>query len=249
MATKKLLPGFKYLGGKSQRYLNTETGEEFSRRQYDKLASPGLSYEKKAAHNKLINPKAAILKPARGRKSYINAPEWVKDEIAEQRLEAEKLKKEAEEKAKEAASNERKIQRLIGKKVKIKQVKKHLIPPGQIGWRLAFNTYSDLVKMVHDAKRTGVIFAYALGYAGVNTQYQNKDDIAEPAIWVKSFMSINNLISEKDFNDLMEAAVQARAYIKFKNYFVQFAIDKGHAAKTLPKKKPIKRKGKGRGRK
>lgn len=227
MATKKLLPGFKYLGGSGQRYLNEKTGETISRRQYDKLVNPAITYEKKAAHNKAINPKAAALRPARGRKSYLKAPEWVKEEIAEQRLEAAKIKKQQEDAAKKIRKAERDTSRLTGKKVKLKKVRKHLIPKGRIGWRLPFNTWDDLAEMVKDAKKTGVIFAYALGFVGVDTRI----GVYRP-VMLQGFKSINNLIDEDEFYEMMEDALAEYAYMKLAHYFVQFAIDKSHAAKT-----------------
>lgn len=224
MATK-LLPGFKYLGGKTRRYLNTITGEEISRRQYDKLVNPVISYEKKAAHNKAINPKAAILKPARGRKSYVNAPDWVKEEIAESRLEAEKTRKETEAAIKKGNKAERDTTRLSAKKVKVKKVRKHLIPKNRIGWRLAFNTWDELNTMVKDAKATGVIFAYALGFVGVDSRI----GVLRP-VMLQGFKSINNIISEQEFYELMGDAIAQYTYMKLAYYFVQFAIDKKFVA-------------------
>lgn len=238
MATKKLLPGFKYLGGSGQRYLNENTGETISRRQYDKLVNPAISYEKKAAYNKQLNPEAAILRPARGRKSYVKADKWVQDEIAAQRLEAAEAKKKAEEQLKKNRKAERDTKRLTGKAVKVKKVKKHLIPPGRIGWRLPFNTWDDLKEMIADAKATRVIFAYALGFVGVDTRI----GVYRP-VMLSGFKSINYLIDEDDFYEMMEEALAEYAYMKLAHYFVQFAIDKKHAQATESKRKPAKKKG------
>lgn len=220
MATK-LLPGFKYLGGKTRRYLNEITGEEISRRQYDKLVNPAITYEKKAAHNKVLNAKAAILRPARGRKSYVNAPDWVKEEIAESRIEAEKSRKQKEQEIKKAHKAERDTTRLTGKAVKVKKVRKHLIPKNRIGWRLPFNNYSELKTMVQDAKATGVIFAYALGFVGVDSRI----GVLRP-VMLAGFKSINNLVSEDEFYEMMDDAIAQYTYMKLAYYFVQFAIDK-----------------------
>ena len=86
---------------------------------------------------------------------------------------------------------------------------------------MPFNQYSELVKMISDARATGVIFAYGLGLIGVDTRI----GLTRP-IWVVPFMSIKQTISEKEFNEEMETALQSHSYMTKGGYFVQFAIDK-----------------------
>lgn len=67
---------WKSLGGSTRQFVNTETGERLSRRQYDKqfgaLAKAGQrSYESKAKANRLANPELAKARPARGRPSQL----------------------------------------------------------------------------------------------------------------------------------------------------------------------------------
>ena len=211
------------LGGKSQRYKNRKTGEEISRRQYDKLKSP-LSYEARAKHNKLLNPGEQLLRPARGRKSYRRAPEWQRAEILEQR----KAQKAAREKEREAKKQTRKIERdtkrLENKKIRVRSVKKHLIPKGRIAWRIPFKSYSDLIKLINDARATGVIFAYGLGMIGVDTRIG-----VERPIWVVPYMSIKDTISEREFDAVMQEALDAHSYMTLGGYFIQLAIDKNFA--------------------
>ncbi len=224
MAKKQLISGWEYLGGKSQRYREIATGREISRRQYDKLDGQ-LSYEKKAAHNKIINPELSAIRPARGRKSYLKSEEWAKKEIAEQRIEAQRLKKEKAEKEKQQRKVERANVRLSNKKVRVKKVKKHLIPKGQIGWRIAFNEYSELETLLDEAKKTNVIFAYGLGFVGVDTRIGELRSIT-----VFRLRPINRGVDEDEFNEAMAEAIEEYSYMMPSHYFVHFAIDKNFAA-------------------
>lgn len=228
MAKKQLISGWEYLGGKSQRYREIATGREISRRQYDKLDGQ-LSYEKKAAHNKIINPELSAIRPARGRKSYLKSEDWAKKEIAEQRIEAERLKKEKAKKEKEERQSELKAQRLSKKKIYVKKVRKHLIPKGKIGWRVGFNNYNDFVTLIEDAKKiSNIIFAYGFGIVGVDTQ--DGQAVLRP-IWIGRLTSINDpIMSIDDFTAMTQAVLQDYSYLKPAHYFIQFAIDKSFVA-------------------
>lgn len=220
MAEKFNPAEWRSLGGTSRNYENIKTGDRMSRRAFDALKN-GISYEAKAAHNKALNPELQALRPARGRRSHVRSDDWIKKEIAAQRLEAKRLKEEAEKKRKEAAALERKNVRLSAKKIRVKKVKKHLIPKGQIGWRIGFNDYSELAALLADARKTGVIFAYGLGFVGVDERVGELRPVT-----VFRMMAISTNIPESEFNDAMEAALQEYSYIRPAHFFVHFAIDK-----------------------
>lgn len=220
MAASKVKPGWEYLGGKTRRYRNIATGQEISRRQYDQMFSP-LSYEKKAAHNKKINPEKAILRPARGRKSYVRSDEWAQKEIAAQRLAAlEKKKKEAEAQ-KRARDIQRRSDRKAHKKIKVRKVSKRYLPKGKIGWRLPFKTYDEYLTLLADAKATGVIHIYGLGFVGVDMR-----SAEERAITVYTMRSTSITEDEDDFNEAMETSIGEYSYLQFMHYFIFFGIDK-----------------------
>lgn len=226
MATKELLAGWKFLGGKDRRYRNEITGQELSRRQYDKLANnlpAGMSYEKKAAHNKLINPELSAIRPARGRKSYVKSADWVKKEIADQRIEAERLKKLAADRAKAEAEKQRRIERLKFKKVKVKKVAKRYFPKKKIGWRIAFNDYQEYLQLIKEAKATKAIFAYGLGYVAVD----DREGVYRP-VTVFNMRSLSMVVSEEEFYGAMFDSIEQYAYLKMAHYFIHFAIDKKH---------------------
>jgi len=220
MATIDLLKGWKYLGGKDRRYKNEVTGQELSRRQYDKLKG-GLSYEKKAAHNKLINPELSVIRPARGRKSYVKAEDWAKKEIAAQRLETEAIKKKAADAAKKEKEIARKGERLVAKKIKVKKVAKRYFPKGKIGWRIPFSTYEDYKILLKDAKATGAIFAYGLGYVAVDERLGEYKTVT-----VFPMRSLSMVEDEPDFYQAMFDSLEQYSYLKLAHYFIHFAIDK-----------------------
>lgn len=220
MATNNVLQGWKYLGGKDRRYKNEATGQELSRRQYDKLAGR-LSYEAKARHNKLINPELSVIRPARGRKSYVKSEDWIKKEIAAQRIEAEALKKKAEAAAKKEKEIARKNERLVGKKIKVKKVAKRYFPKGRIGWRIPFNTYADYRALLKDAKATGAIFAYGLGYVAVDERIGDYKTVT-----VFPMRSLSMVEDEEDFYTAMFDSLEQYSYLKLAHYFIHFAIDK-----------------------
>jgi hypothetical protein len=67
--------GYKPLGGKSRRYVNTRTGETISRYQYDKLYGSTKDFKGsthlKAKVNRELNPAISKARPAKGRKSTL----------------------------------------------------------------------------------------------------------------------------------------------------------------------------------
>ncbi|MHB8387509.1 MAG: hypothetical protein ACYDAO_09345 [Thermoplasmataceae archaeon] len=85
---------WKPLGGKSRNFQNTKTGEVISRRQYDKrfgsLAKTGFTtYENKARAAKIVNEKAQLARPARGRTSLKitgKSPAEIEHEIVERKI-------------------------------------------------------------------------------------------------------------------------------------------------------------------
>jgi hypothetical protein len=86
---------WKPLGGKSRNFINTETGEILSRRQYEqKILGRGPSFfQKKAAANKAANPELAAARPARKRKSTVaKLVTGLSNEELKEQLEAYRIK-------------------------------------------------------------------------------------------------------------------------------------------------------------
>ncbi len=92
----KAAPGFKRLPGKANQYIDLETGEILSRRQYDKrygkLAKEGFtSYEQKAKANKQKDELKQLERPARKRTSILKVEPELRKEIAQKRQEQREL--------------------------------------------------------------------------------------------------------------------------------------------------------------
>lgn len=209
---------WKSLGGTSRQYANIETGEIISRRRFDEMFNK-LTYETKAAHNKAINPEKAILRPARGRKSYVKAQDWIQKEIAAQRFEAaEKKKKEAESRKREREI-QRTVQRKAKKKVKPRKVAKRYIPKNKLGWRVSFNDYQEYLTLLEDARKTGVIKIYGLGFVGVDSRTG-----IEKGVTVFRMRSISITESEDEFYGAMEDALNEYSYLDFMHYYIHLAI-------------------------
>lgn len=224
MANSKTIPGWEYLGGKTRRYKNTLTGQEISRRQYDQMVNP-TTYEKKAAHNKAINLEKAVLRPARGRKSYVKSQDWIQKEIAAQRIEAAEKKKAASAAAKKERELTRTVQRKKTKTVKTRKVAKRYLPKGKLGWRIPFADYDQYVKLLEDARATGVVHIYGLGFTGVDVRLG-----VEKSVTVFRMRSISMVESEDEFYETMQDAQNEYSYLEFMHYYIHLAIDKDFVA-------------------
>lgn len=214
---------FKPLGGLARRYLDTQTGEEISRWQYQKLTN-GLDFREQARTNRKADPMLAELRPAKGRKSAVKSVGLERELIAEARLEEREKKKALEEKRKAEKKLNSTIQRKQKRKVRQKQVSKQLLKPGSYGARISFIDYDGYVKAVKEAQKTGVVFSYSLGLIGVD-----ENTGADLGITAFKLTHVNSIYSRKVFEDEMSAVKESYSYFIFLHYFMHLAYKKDFA--------------------
>lgn len=216
---------FTALNNKTRQYVNNETGEIISRRQYLKIKRGGISNETNAKLNALKNPELAISRPARGRASLLKKNETERELIAQARLEDKLRKAEIAAEKKKQNELERILKRASSKKpVKRAKISNRLLKAGRMGRRLPFQTYKDYVEMFKEAKALGTIFAYGLGMEGFNSS------TGEQIVFtVFPMAALDRPLSEDDFNEGMDDALEERSYFEFTNYFMHLAFKKEYA--------------------
>lgn len=229
------MANYKPLGGKTRRYLNLDTGEEISRRQYLK-ETKNTSFEEIAANNRARNPLQAALRPARGRKSALK--DDAREMIAQARIEADRRRRELDEERRQKRRIELEIQRAVNKKVRRKKVTKALLPAGKMGVRLPFGEYSDYLAMLKEARAIGVVFAYSLGAV-----MRDEETAQERDATLYPLMSIKDTVDEEDLKDTTAEFIESKSYgLVFAHWFIHLAYSKQYA---LEKAKRAKRKAGG----
>jgi hypothetical protein len=236
MATSKVLPGFRRLPGRSERFINEATGEEISRRKYDTIRR-GLSNEQLRDINRAQNPEISLARPARGRTSAIKLAPEIRADIAAARREAEEQRKQREKQIKETAKLQRKIESAKNKKVRRKKVRKQLLKPGQMGSRIAFNDYDEYTEALDEARKTGVVFAYGLGWHGIDERTGRTLDVT-----VFTLTSVRTTYDEDEFETAFEESQESKSYMIFLNYFMHIAFSKSFAEELAEKNGKGKRK-------
>jgi len=215
---------WKSLGGTSRKYLNTETGEIISRRQFQKIKE-GISFEAKAKKNKQENLKLALSRPAHGRKKVSSEFEL------EERLKAAQVKAESDR-----VNKLNRAAKLAAKKVKVKKIRPQLLKTGHRAVRLPFSTYEefqDLRKQMLSVKLSNgkrLITAYSLGIVG----FDERTGKELYAILV-TLQSPKVNIKEDEFYDLTEDFLQDHLYFIFSHYFLHLHFDKEYAESRLKK--------------
>jgi len=215
---------WKSLGGKSRNYLNTETGEIISRRQYDKRIK-GIKYEEKAKKNKAENLKAAVARPARGRQKAKTEYE------IEQRLKAleEKAEQERIKKLNLAASRK-------AKKFRVKKIRPQLLKAGHRAVRIPFKThdeFADLRKQMLSQKLPNgrrLISSYGLGITGIDERTGKELDA-----FLISLQSPNVNITETELYEITDEFIGARLYFIFSHYFLHLHFDREYAESKYKK--------------
>jgi hypothetical protein len=212
------LPGFKRLPGRSERFLVVATGQEISRRKYD-LIRRGLSNEDLARINKATELQNQLARPARGRKSVLKAPDFIKQEVVSERI-AESTKKEILKKVeKQQKKIDRDNQRLTARQVKVPKFSGRLLKAGRKARRVPFNDYDEYVTFYGDMKKSKIVFAYSLGIAAVDTRIgRERDAIVFP------MRTFDGLLSEDEFQSYMDAFLESHAYLEFMHYFIHIAF-------------------------
>lgn len=225
---------FKPVGGKSRNYINTETGEIISRRQYDKLR--GIFYEAKAKANREADITAALARPAKGRKKAQS------DFEKQIRVEAEKIRLQQveEEKAK------KKLLKAVGsanRKVKPKKIRKELLKAGHRAERLRFSTYDELKNYVAQIKSNvlpngrRLVSSYAIGIMGYD---EREDPPREIGAHLTSLQGPSVLPTESELREMTDDFLQSRSYFVFTHYFIHLHFDKQYAEEKFKKKEAKK---------
>lgn len=212
---------FKPLGGKSRQFLNTETGEIISRRQYDKIR--GIQYEAKAAANKKANLAEALARPARGRKKAESKAE------AELRAEAARIRQQIEEEEKQ----KKKLLRAASSrahKVKPKKIRKAMLKAGHRAERVSFTEYEEYVDYIAQMKSNvlpngrRLVSSYAIGMVG----YDERDE-KELGAMLTGLQSPSVKLTEEELRDLSDDFIISRPYFVFSHYFLHLHFDKPYA--------------------
>lgn len=219
------LPGFKYLGGTSQSYLEIATGKILPRRQYDKLKGK-LSYEAIAKINKAQDFAAQLARPARGRTSLKNLTPEFRESVIAARLEKEQALEEAKKQKKTSANLQRTIDRATKRKVHSPKFSPRLLKAGRMGRRLPFLTYVQYLTYFNDAKKSGVVFAYSLGIHAIDTR-----DGREKSVTVYNLRAFDKPIPEAEFKASMQTTMLEKSYFAFLNYYIHLAFKKEYAKK------------------
>lgn len=239
MPTKPILPGYKALGGSARNYLNLETGEIISRRQYQNL-SEGISFEQKAAANKAADEFEQLARPAKGRRSVVKlAPEF-KKEVVKARKEKKQEEIEAEKARKEQAARKRKVDRALAKKVHQKKIREQLLKAGNMGARIAFNDYAGYLQALKELRAMGKkVFGYSLGITYVITD-ERAEAGEERNVTVFTLTSPKTKYSEEEFEDTMESDIDERQYMQPAHYWMHIAFGVDYAREKA-KRAGIKR--------
>jgi len=217
---------FEPIKGPGRYYLDTLTGQKVTKRFRDTTLRGAISNEMAAKLNRVTNLELAVSRPARGRKSILKASETERTFIAQARIEDEKRKLELLAKQREEKIIQRTLARRANKKVTPKRITTRLLKAGRLGVRVPFNTYSEYLQMLKEAKATGQVIAYGLGMMGY---HENTGQ--ELAITVFTLMSVNNKpIPEDVFEETFLEERENRMYFVFQHYFMHLAFKKEFAA-------------------
>lgn len=219
---------FKPLGGKSRQFINTETGEIISRRQYDKLR--GILYEAKAEANRRADLAASLARPAKGRKKAESRAE------AEMRAEAEKIRRQIEEEGRQ----KKKLLRAASSrahKVKPKKIRPQLLKAGHRAERVSFMTYEEYAEYIKQLRGTNLpngrrlVSSYAIGMVG----YDERDE-KELGAMLTGLMLPNVFFTEYELRELSDDFILSRPYFVFSHYFLHLHFDKAYAEAKFRKK-------------
>lgn len=213
---------FTRLPGSARRYLDTITGKEISRREYQQFMRGGTTNEQLAAINRSQNPIIAAARPAKGRKSALRASPQEREIIAQARIE-DQLRRAA---LKDEAKKQREIEKLLAKRgskkpKKRKRITLSLLQPGRIGRRVEFYTYEEYVEMFAEAKQGGKVLFYGLGAQGYHETTGKELDFT-----VFTMRTLTRPIDEDSFNEEMSEQIESRTYFVFTNYWMHLSFNK-----------------------
>lgn len=216
-------------GDKARRYINEETGDIISRRQFLNIRHLGLgSLEQRAKQARSSNLELALSRPARGRKSLLKVEGEEKQFIIQARIEAEKREREKKQEIKTLKAFEREAKKQLNKRIHVKKLSLGLLKPGAKGFRISFNTYEDYESLYRQMRHIGVrkIIAYGLGMVGFD---ENTNEPRGITVF-RMYRNEEPIIPRKIFEERMEEERRERLYFVFQHYFMHFAV----AVKYIP---------------
>jgi len=205
-----------------RRFKNLKTGEELSRRQFDKqfgaLAQAGLtSYETKAEKNRQIEGIQQLAKPARGRKKLKEANPEKRRALLEERAEEEKEKKIEKVESRTATKKFR-----VPKSLSLRNFKK-----GRMGnkWRVSFDRDA-----IREFIKTASKFKGALGYT-VGVEFIDDRTGKKGAATLFTLRDFSMEFTGDDFAEMIDYIME-RMYIRPLNAIVYIALKKSYAERN-----------------
>lgn len=212
------------LGGKSRRFLDTETGKEISRRQYQNLVK-GISFEAKAKLNKAESLGESLARPARGRTKAATQQE------IENRLEAARIQAETRNYNKLNAKAARQA-----KSIKLKTIRPQLLKTGHRAERIPFNSYAQyetLLKQANSVKAPNgkrLISSYGLGIVGY---HEITGEMLTATLLTLTSPRVK--LTEDEFDDLTDEFIESRAYFIYSHHYMHLHFDTEYAESRLKK--------------
>jgi len=210
--------------GRTERFIDTRSGAEVSRRQRDKAiraAKTGRleSQEKFVQFNRATELEKSLARPARGRKSARKLAPEIQADVVKARKELEEQRKEAAENERLQRALERNIERSKGKRVHVKKLTSRLLKAGRKAARIQFNDYKDYEKLYNEFKALGnkAIF-YGIGIEGIGRENKH--------IGATLFRLRNYKIEENEFYEEAEDFIEQRPYFIFTNFWMHVAFSK-----------------------
>lgn len=211
--------------GRAERFIDTRTSEEVSRRQRDKAvraAKTGRieSQEKFVQFNRATELEKSLARPARGRQSARKLAPEIQADVVKARKELEAQRKEAAENERLQRALERNIERSKGKRVHVKKLTSRLLKAGHKAARVSFNDYEEYDKLYVEFKALGnkAIF-YGIGIEGIDARTNRH-------IGATLFRLRNYEIDEDEFDAEAEDFIEQRPYFIFTNFWMHVAFSK-----------------------
>jgi hypothetical protein len=227
--------------GKSKRYVNEQTGEIVSRRQFDKIRrekelGEKTTNEKLAELSKQIDPLKQAARPARGRTSIQKLEPKTREDIARSRVENAKALEEADKRRKEEKAVQKRIEFAKRRHIKVKKITARLLRPGHMSANVEFNDYEDYLDLFEQAKKSGKIFSYGIRLIGVDAR---DGLIKTPTVFRMRAFDIP--IDEDEFIDTINDFVESKGYFVLIGLSMHLAFTKSfseqHAKSSKQKRK------------
>jgi len=223
--------------GKTERFVNLVSGEQISRRQYDKIrrASQGsniLSNEALAKINKAIEPDEQLARPARGRTSARKLAPVIKADVIKARKELQAQQEETAKSIKEQRLIDRRIEAMKRKKVRVKKFSGRLLKPGRQAVRIAFNTWEEYVELYEAAEQSGIVFSYGMGIQGYDANLGVPRDAT-----IFRMDAFSGLIDEDTFYSEMEGFIETHSYFIALNYYMHIHYSAAFVKKRATQKR------------